>query len=244
MNCVLCDKKSVKRGYCNSHYTILLRNGNITRKFKKNESLSELQKEFITGCLLGDAWISNIKYGRKNPSFGIDRKQDDLDYLQWQYKFVENLCSRQIKIKNRLNKSTNKTQKHCLFETRYLSSLLELRKLWYPNEKKIVPNNLKLTKLVMQIWYCDDGNLEIISPTSFRIKLSTHGFSKNECKFLISLLEQRYNCKGFSLVKDHKNKKQYCIRINHKSSIIVLNDLKENFPPGMKRKLDLEKIIL
>ena len=245
MKCILCERNAVKRGYCNSCYTILLHKGIIKRKYVQDIVITDLQREFITGSLLGDGWITNLKYGRKSPSFVIDRKQDDLEYLQWQYAFVNNLCLRPILLKDKLNKTTQKIQKHCLFETRYLPSLLEFRKLWYPNDRKVIPQNLKLTKLIMQIWYCDDGSIEINSPTSFRIKFSTHGFLLNDILFLINLLEERYGS-GFSYVKDGKNKNGkniYYIRANHTASIKILKDIQNNFPSGMKRKFN-ESLIL
>lgn len=232
MKCILCPKDARKRGYCNSCYTVGLRNGSIQRKYTKDISITEIQKEFLTGCLLGDGWISNLKYGRKTPCFGIDRKQDDLDYLKWQFSFVENLCSRPISLKDRYNKTTEKTHKHCLFETRYLASLLDLRKLWYPEDKKIIPSNLKLTRLIMQIWYCDDGTLEMMNNGKYRIRFATNGFSKEDNLKLISLLEDRYGGK-FSL---HKDSDSYRIATDVKTAPLVMDDLKINFPP-MKRKL-------
>ena len=159
--CPKCKRNEFRiiKGICQSCYvTEYNRQHAPPRKHPKDIQLSNLQLEFLTGSLLGDGWITNLKYGRKSPCFGIDRKQDDLEYLKWQFSFVENLCSRPIVLKDKFNKTTKKTQQHCLFTTRYLPSLLDLRKLWYPNEIKIVPPSLKLTKLIMQVWYCDDGS--------------------------------------------------------------------------------------
>lgn len=232
MKCSSCDKNACKRGYCNTCYTVNLRNGSIERKFKKEVELSSTQIEFITGALLGDAWLSNLKYGRKSPCFGIDRKLDDLDYLKWQYQFVENLCSRPWITKDKYNKTTKKTQQHCLFETRYLHSFLELRKLWYPNNIKVVPDNLSLSRLIVQVWYCDDGSLEKLDSGNFRIKFATNGFTKDEVIFLIDLLKDRYNS-DFSLNKDDNN---FRILVPTSTAPILMEDLKQDFPP-MPRKL-------
>src|SRR5208282_6835019 len=226
------NKYRIVKGLCQPCYATDFNKKRFVRKFPKDVIITELQKEFMTGCLLGDAWISNLKYGRKSPSFGIDRKQDDLKYLKWQYEFVSNLCSRPIVLKDKINKTTKKTQKHCLFETRHLPSLLEFRKLWYPNEIKVVPSELKLTKLIMQTWYCDDGSLEIFDSGNFRLKFSTHGFSKDENIFLIDLLQDRYN-EEFSLTKDGE---KYTIRANTKAAVVLVRDLEEGFPPGIERK--------
>lgn len=233
MKCISCDKPARKRGYCNSHYTVLLRNGSIKRKFEKDLLLTDLQKEFIIGSLLGDGWITNLKYGRKSPAFGIDRKQDDLEYLKWQFSFVENLCSRDIVLKDKYNKTTKKTQKHCSFETRFLPSLLEFRKLWYPNDKKIVPNDLSLSRLIMQIWYCDDGTIEKYDNGNFRIKFATNGFTKDEVIYLIDLLEDRYNSE-FSLNKDENN---FRIVATTKTAPILMEDLLVDAPPMVRKFL-------
>lgn len=233
--CPKCERNQFRiiKGMCQSCYVTDFNRKRFVRKHPKNVVITDLQNEFITGSLLGDGWISNLKYGRKSPNFGIDRKQDDLEYLKWQYEFVSSLCLRPIILKDKLNKTTGDIQKHCLFETRFLPSLLEFRKLWYPNDVKIVPANLKLTKLVMQIWYCDDGSLEVFDSGNFRLKFSTHGFSKDENMFLIYLLQDRYN-EDFSLTKDGD---KYTIRANTKAAVVVIKDLEEEFPPGMERKL-------
>lgn len=227
------NKFRIIKGLCQSCYTSLYNKNHFVRKRPGDVLLTEIQKEFLTGCLLGDGWLSNLKYGRRNPSFGVDRKRDDLEYLKWQFSFIENLCSRPISLRDRYNKTTKKIKKHCCFETRFLPSLLEFRKLWYPNEIKIVPLSLQLTKLIMQIWYCDDGSLEVMPSSNYRIKFSTHGFSKCENLFLISLLEERYNT-DFSL---HKDGNQYKICAGINSAPIVIADLKDNFPLGMERKM-------
>lgn len=211
----------------------MLRSGELARKYEKDILLSPMQIEFMTGCLLGDAWLSNLKYGRKSPCFGIDRKLDDLEYLKWQFSFVNNLCGRDIILKDKYNKTTKKTQQHCTFETRYLPSLLELRKLWYPHDIKVIPSDLKLSRLIVQIWYCDDGSLEKFSNGNFRIKFSTHGFTKDENIFLIDLLKDRY-CEDFSLGKDRD---KYIIRADTKTAPVLYEDLKEGFPPGIERKM-------
>lgn len=239
------NKFRIIRGLCNSCYSAFCQSDSFVKKLPPIEEiiLTDLQKEFINGCLLGDGWLSNLKYGRKNTCFGIDRKLDDLGYLKWQFEFLKNLCSRDIVIRDRYNKTTKKTHHHCGFETRYAPTLLEFRKIWYPNDIKIIPNNLELTDLIMKIWYCDDGSLDIYSPSSFSIKFSTQGFLKDEVLFLIDLLKNKYN-ENFSIIKDQKYKEQYCIFANKKAAHTILLSMKNDFPPGIERKLDLKKIIL
>lgn len=229
------NKCRIIKGVCQfcyiNEYTKLHRK----RKYPSSDKIiiTDLQKEFISGCLLGDGCISNIKYGRKSPSFGIDRMFSDIEYARWQYSFIQNLCSRDLSIRDRYNKTTQKTHKCCTIQTRYIPQLLEIRNLWYLNEIKIIPTNLKLTKLIMQIWYCDDGSLEKFNSGSFRIKFSTHGFSIEENMFLIDLLNEKYNIKS-SL---HKDKDKFKICINSNYAPIVFDDLKKDFPNGMQRKL-------
>lgn len=222
-------KYRIIKRLCQSCYSIEFNRCKFVRKLSdpKTIVLSDFQKEFLTGSLLGDGWITNLKYGRKNPAFGVDRKQDDLGYLKWQFNCVKNLCSRSFVLKDKYNKITNKIQKHCLFETRFLSCLLELRKLWYPNNVKIVPSSLTLTRLVIQIWYCDDGSLEVFESGSFRIKFATNGFSKDEVIFLADLLKDRY-CADFSIHKDGSN---FRIVASSKTAPILMKDLANDHPP-------------
>ena len=240
--CKRCNKPatSLRRlYYCKNCYVTLMSKGELKRKYPVNVDITNLQKEFITGCLLGDGYLSKLSKS-KNPSFGIDRQLKDLKYLKWQYDFIKNLCSCPIHISDRLNKTTGRVRHHCSLWTRSLPSLLELRHKWYPNGIKIIPPDLKLSKLIMQIWYCDDGSLEThIStknrPNSHRIKFATHGFAEQEIKFLIKLLEDRYQ-QSFSIAKDRD---RFTIRAGVNTTKVLLADLKENFPPGIERKMPL-----
>lgn len=67
------------------------------------------------------------------------------------------------------------------FEEYRISSvpLFDIYSLWYPNNKKIVPQNLVLTPNILLHWYLGDGSLSFGS-----FYISTQSFTKEENLFL------------------------------------------------------------
>src|SRR5206468_3127331 len=62
---------------------------------------------------------------------------------------------------------------------------------WYPNGKKIVPLELKLTPTTVLHWFMGDGTTSFIKNTNrVELTLCTNGFNKIEVIFLKKLLSE------------------------------------------------------
>ncbi len=78
----------------------------------------------------------------------------------------------------------------------------KLRKIWYPQETKIIPTNLTLNKIRCLHWYLGDGYIE-----QNTVKFSTCGFTEGEVERLAQLLTElgfkstRNNHHGYPIVR-------------------------------------------
>jgi hypothetical protein len=110
---------------------------------------------------------------------------------------------------------------------------------WYPNRKKEIPEDLKLTPLICAIWFCDDGCISI-RKNSLALKLSTHGFTKNEVEKLALLLCQELH--EYYFVCQESNKEQFIICSGTNGSLQFINYIDHFMPKGMNRKRTWENV--
>lgn len=222
--------------------------------------LAQKQIQVLNGLLLGDGCLFLGK-SNNHPLLTVGRSATDLEYLKYQASIFRNLCSNEgIISSNKYDKKKNKTYLGYKFRTRSLDILLPYYKLWYPQDKKVVPSNLKLTPITMAHWFCDDGNISRKKDRkgnesqALKLKLSTNSFTKNEVEFLCSLLSQKYG-KFFHIQKDslewYKKRNPFYIEGNNNYYILtytegawnIFNDIKKVFPLGMERKLNVWKVL-
>jgi len=158
--------------------------------------LSNEAIEWIEGELLGDGSLqSQSKYSAR---FGYTSKY-------WEYiNYVSNtLESFGIKRTGKIRKSwkgqTNKNgewinrpitlfPKSFHYESLFYEELKPIRDKWYPDGKKIVPKDIKLTSLTCRQWLIGDGCLNHFRNGNPRIKLSTQGFLTEDVKWLTEQL--------------------------------------------------------
>lgn len=197
--------------------------------------LTPLQIEVINGMMLGDGCIQFSGKYSKNPRLTIGRKLTDKDYLLWQYSFVKNLCKSEIKEVFYFDNRTNKTYERAQLQSKSLACLLPIREKWYPNNYKIIPKDLILTPLTLLIWFCDDGSFIYNNISNIELKLSTHGFSKQDVLFLIDLLSKRYSAYFSECIDKHHS----FIKTSSHGAQAFISEIKNIFPNCMARKSDL-----
>jgi len=116
----------------------------------------------------------------------------------------------------------------------------EYRRKWYPEGKKIIPRDLKLTPLILARWIADDGCIMIKNNNSYRISFSTDCFSYNDVMFLKQLIEEFIN-KPLSIEihgKNKENEMRYRIVSSHNASVAIIDIIKPHLiEMGMERKI-------
>lgn len=146
-------------------------------------NLSEETKRWIDGELLGDGCLySRSKYSAK---FIYGSKY--LEYINYVSNTLRNFG---IKQAGKINKRYCENFKSYVYYYQSLSyeELLSIRERWYPNKKKIIPRDLKLTPLVCRQWYIGDGYLKHSKDSRPSIILYTNGFPVSDVEWLVKKL--------------------------------------------------------
>lgn len=191
--------------------------------------LNSTQFELINGSLLGDGCLAPRKH-RKNTRFVILRKLDDIDYLKWQFSFMENLCKTGIKSKFYFDKRTNKTYGSCYFATIANEQLTNISKKWYHDGGKHIPVDLELTPLCLGIWFLDDGNIRYTSSKkALQLTFATNCFLEQEVKMLSQKLQDKFG--GYFGVYSNSNK--YVISCSTKPAINILKYISPVIPKNI-----------
>jgi len=146
-------------------------------------NLSQEAIKWINGELLGDGCLfSESQYSAK---FSYSSKYSE--YIQY---IANTLKSFGIEQMGKINQYHHK-KSNCYiynYQSRYYSELLFIRKQWYPEGKKIVPKDIKLTPLTVRQWYIGDGYLGHLKKGRPNILLCTYGFSISGVEWLVKQL--------------------------------------------------------
>lgn len=194
--------------------------------------------EVIMGLLLGDGWLDRTKDSvrictEKSDSIG------NKAYGFWLNQFFFERGYVAMKNPNKkIRKVGDKMIITWLIKSVKFTSLNWLYESFYPQGKKIIPKeilNFYLSPLSLAIWFMDDG-----SGLNKGVKLATHGFTKEECLYLVDLLKLKFHLKA-SIHNQGKSKdgskNLYSIYIWKESMPIFYKLITPYLLPQMKYKL-------
>lgn len=148
-------------------------------------NLTKEAKQWIDGELLGDGCL----YPSSNYCVGFCSSSKYKEYAQY---VSDTLNSFGIKQCGKIIEQYYK-EMDC-YDYKYTSltypELMPIRKRWYPNGKKIIPKDLKLTPLVLRQELIGDGCLHIQTVARPYITLSTCGFPIKDVDWLVKELNK------------------------------------------------------
>lgn len=188
------------------------------RSKKKEFRVHGLEKdETIIGLLLSDSHLTSIPNKFRNSRFTISQSTKYEEMIDFITKYLNDLGFNTTK-KSYMRKTG-------IWSTNLSSSsypeLTLLRKLWYPDEFKIVPRSLKLTDKSLAFWFMGDGTSRFTYKNFIvEVGFCTESFRLNDCLYLKSELE-RLGIK--SRINRYKN--GFRIYVKHKESVIKLMSL-------------------
>lgn len=148
---------------------------------RKNQvSLTKTSKEFIYGELLGDMTLTQ----QSDYSAHVGYSSKYKEYIEWLAKTLNNFGLEQV---GRIRKNSFVSfEKYHIVAYAYSSKdypeLLEIRKMFYPTGKKIIPE-IDFTPLVLRQWYIGDGTVGRTKRTPGSkdfIVLNTQGFKSKD----------------------------------------------------------------
>jgi hypothetical protein len=145
-------------------------------------SFSLTQQDIILGSLLGDGSISKQRTPTSSCYFTKPQATARRAYLEWH---SEQLQPHSSSINEYDNWAEGKKYQKSVFLTKTHQWFVELRNKWYPEGTKIVPQDLKLTPLMVAVWFFDDGSNDLDTRVA---RFATNGFTRFDCEFLVDQL--------------------------------------------------------
>ncbi len=119
--------------------------------------LSRDQKSILFGTILGDGYVQ--KTGAKNARLRLEHGSKQKEYLLWKVTQLSVLFPGKPKDLERIHPITKRKYGYCRHQSRSTPYLGKLRKVFYPDGKKKIPDDLEkyLTPIALAVWYMDDG---------------------------------------------------------------------------------------
>tara|TARA_Y100000034_G_C6828423_1_gene373738 strand:- start:57 stop:962 length:906 start_codon:yes stop_codon:yes gene_type:complete len=136
--------------------------------------LTEFQKQMLTGNMLGDGHI------KKEGRFSFKQKIANEEYV-----------AHINKILNPFSRSIFQDSGTKMFFTINHPIFKDMRKIWYKNNTKIVPQDIKISDIALAYWFMDDGT-NVTQDNYKYLKLYTNGFSNEEIYRLIKTLKNQF----------------------------------------------------
>lgn len=136
-----------------------------------------LTDEILTGLLLSDGSLLKPKNQFQNSQFHLSQALKNKGMIDYIEKYLNEIGISTYKktYVRELGEVVNlNTERHPLFT--------ELRQIWYPDNKKIVPDSIRLTPKTIAYWFMGDGTSYWYSRGIKKVTLSiaTDGFTTND----------------------------------------------------------------
>lgn len=184
-------------------------------------NLSQFQKDFLVGTILGDGCLYK-EY--KTPKLIISHSTKQIDYFNYKINIFTPFIINTPKI------YTSKTRNSTTIQASTVThpDFLYYYNLFY-NDKKYISSNLidHITPLSLAIWIQDDGSLN-----SVNLRMATQSFTYNDHLLLQNILKIKFNletkikfCKYYYLTFDKEN----TIKISKLCKPFIINSMKYKF---------------
>ena len=120
-------------------------------------ALSKEQKSILFGTILGDGFLQ--KTGEKNARLRLEHGWEQKEYLFWKIEKLSSLFQGKAKYLERIHPISKQKYKYWRHQSQSTPYLGKLRKIFYPDGKKEIPEELEkyVSPLMLAVWYMDDG---------------------------------------------------------------------------------------
>ncbi len=200
--------------------------------YKKTLKLTELQKEVLTGTLLGDGCLETQNNGRTY-RLKIEHSLQQKDYVDWKYKAFKDWVLTEPKVRE--HSSYGLVRNNYRFSTISNGSFRFYAQQFYKNGKKIIPKLISklLTPLALAVWFMDDGSIK--SKSHKALVIHSQGFDKIDLQRIIKILEDKFGIK--SVLRKRQDGSGYIIYLLSKTINKFISLIGEYILPAMKYKL-------
>lgn len=206
--------------------------------------ITKESRNLLIALLIGDGTISN------NYVFKLAHCVDQLDYLQWKVKLLNEAGIRNNGIKSYIKTKGYNTGVPVMYsQLSILPFIKVLRRVFY-KPKKIIGNRKllnRLNALGVAIWYMDDGHINIRKTGDkihgFYIKISTCE-PKEQCQVIIDYFKEVWDV-SFYMIHEGKQEDSYSLCCGTKEGLKFIEIVKpyvEQVPSmSYKVKFDLSQ---
>lgn len=120
--------------------------------------MTRKQNAILVGTVLGDGYLQST--GRENARLRLEHGFQQKKYLFWKVRNLKGMFKGKITYLARRHPLTDRIYRYWRYQTNTDSELGKLRSIFYPNQKKCIPENLEkflVSPISLAVWYMDDG---------------------------------------------------------------------------------------
>jgi len=183
-------------------------------KLRWHEPLSDTQKNFLLGCMLGDG---NITSGGM---FQCNHSSKQLEYIKYKKELLSNLIAPKFNLVSHAvkNNQNGKTYYAYYLRTMNNENIKNLYGVFYINKTKIFPYdyllNSSFNAYSLAIWYMDDG-----SRNNNSVMLHTLGYKLDGNLKILDFLYEKFDIVGKILeAKRSKSDNRWYLMLNVENS--------------------------
>ena len=189
-------------------------------------------KDILIGLILGDGHLTEFNGNSRQSSLLMKSDNKHLAYIAWLHKQFSPLGVSELKPKKNYHQH--------YFRTKWSKEIGELRSLFYPKGKKIIPRNINkllVRPLTLAVWYQDDGTLDCRSKYHYNALFATHCFSFSECVLLAKTLKLNFDLDVSVCKCQMRGKIRYRLYVKSKSMERFINLVKPFINPSFNYKI-------
>ena len=178
--------------------------------WEDNVSLSDLQKDILVGCLLGDGRLE-CRSQSGAARFRVHHAESQREFLFWKFQHFQKMVRGAPWRTEWIDKRNGQVYGSWFFHTVTSRVFEPFHRRFYREEIKVIPQDIgnELTPRALAVWIMDDG-----CRTRNDIILNTQSFTFEEQKFLLQAMERLYAIQG-TINRDRRN---YRLRFGRKEA--------------------------
>lgn len=194
--------------------------------------LNKREGEIVIGTILGDGYLQAT--GARNARLRLEHGIKQKDYIFWKWQQLQRIMQDRPKKIVRYNPIYKKIYSYYRCQSHSSPELGKLRRIFYRENQKIVPNNLGRllkSKLSLAVWYMDDGYYYQRDKTAY-IYLSK--FSRENIDKLTEVLKRNFNLVPKIEIKKNGN---FNLKFTVAETGKLINLIQAEIIPSMMYKL-------
>lgn len=197
----------------------------IKRNFLKHITINNYIQQILDGVMISDGYYEKGGSTKSSRLMMIQslKQKEWVDFLEDTFR-KNGIDS---KTYFHTTKAFGKEYSQYGLATKGYVEFLDERKRWYPKGKKVIPQDIDLTPLMLAHWYMGDGCLHIGDKKRkkkyYRLFFCTESFKPNDVLFLKNKLNKEYNynfitfnyCNSLRLENNHQEEiKDFLLKTN------------------------------